>query len=1400
MATIRHTLAVDIGTNSVGSMWFDHKDGGITVGTSIFPAGVDETDDKRGDPKNAKRRMTRRTRITLRRRAERKRELRLKLIACGLLPKTAEEFKTLLQASDPWMLRREGLDKSLTPHQFGRVLLHLAQRRGALGLHIAEAEEGEDGQPEGGGASDDGKVKAAIGEMRIKMRDAKVRTFGEFIAGVRSERVHALPGPDPRPKDERKGPREYRDAIRNKAGNYEHCADRAMIRDEFAKLWEAQKNQRGETAKLLTDALRGEFDNEQGDSIWRHKGLLFGQRRQTWDLGTLGRCVLEPTERCAPHADMHASRYLVVETVNNLRIIERGTPPRSLTKEEREKIKFYLSGPLGTLPETKRTDKKTKKVKIIPERPKQNVSVTDLREKMAEWYGKGNWPGGNKTKLSPFRFNIEADEDRQINADWFSREIIHGAIGAEAWAKMPERLHEGINKAILKHDPNQDGEADQLKAGVTKWAGLNEKQAGALVAAWAKRPKLDAKRLNMSRRAVMNLLTVMDRPEPWPEPKSEGRKGHRWLTQIEGRKAIANWERTTGDTEPFKDVPTGKPMDDITRRRYATGAKGATASDRHYMGKHILMKNGKPIIGPDGHPLAEPPPAPLISNPVVRKAIHEVRRHVVEYMTTFGRKPDEIYIELAREARMGAKDSDRALFRNRLRNRIRNDIIEECKLHNRTPTQQRAAVDRVVLCMQQGGAAAVCPLCGKGGITPRKAAEGDGCEVAHIIPKGSGGHNGLGNVVLSHTKCNRDMARRTPRQFWSQSLKEGFDEGFRWVEGVFGDVGRPKPAEMKKAMTEGGHALWSCYFDWKDDKRKIEQFSKDVKDIQEMTQRQDAATKYAARQVMAYLSDALFDGKGLPERSGGNDQRTIFASDGMWTSRLRREWGLFFDPHYAKAKGLSNDEEHGRKEKNRGDHRHHAIDAIVIGLCSESRRNAWKKREEDADAEGINTADEEKMANYRRLHPLDPPAPFKTREEFWEAVKAAVFGDEETPRPICHRPVKRKLVGELHEAFPRGPVLDRAGKLTDKFTKRISILNLDPNHLREPRTEPEKDAIERLAARRMQEKGLDQRAARKWARSIVQSPGYTPLKVDPPPDKSGLVRDPALRRHLRACLSENGLNPDDFSAAEIKKLVTDGRVRQPLRDDNGKLTPGGPPIRSVVLLWTIKSPVVASLWRDDHATGKPTCIYNAETGEGDSRAARAYIGGNQHHIEIRVNEKGEWKGEMVSMFEASRRKLAKLRAFRAANVPKPKAFQERGEDGHPVMSNAERARWRPIIASIERAHPMVDRRDNESLGGRFILSLCEGETLHMVHKETKVSGYFVVAKIDSDRQLVVVPHWDARAAGLRKDSENKPIPDSKREQFAVSPSDLASHAPPGHPHAVKVRVSPLGIVNILEKD
>ncbi len=1327
----RRILGLDIGSNSIGSAWIDADTGAITVGTSVFPAGVEESDDKRGEPKNAKRRMTRRTRITLRRRAERKRALIRGLIQAKLLPSGPDEFRQLLEETDPWDLRRRGLDEALTPYQFGRALLHMAQRRGALGLKVADADAADDSDD-----GDDGKVKRAIGEVRAKMLARKARTFGEFMMMVRAERVIAVQSANRRSPAAQRGKREFRGAIRNKSQSYEHCADRAMIRDEFSMLWEAQRRLGGATAKLLSDELRAQLDDKSGDEVWRERGLLFGQRRQSWDLGTLGRCVLEPTERCVPHADMYASQYLVVETVNNLKIIERGREARPLTPEERNRIKEYLSGPLGEYTPPKRRGS----VDSPQPRPKTTASVTDLRKLMG-------W--GRATKTSEFRFNIESDEDRLINTDWFSREIVHGALTPESWARLPERAREGINRAILKFDPEQEGHAQRLKAGVMDWAKLDECRAEALLAAWRRRPRIDAKRLNMSRRAVRNLLAVMDRDAPWPDANRPG--AVRWLTQIEARKLIAE------DGE-FCDSTTGRPLDDRARERYASGAKGLSARDRYYLRKH---QN-------------ELPPAPLISNPVVRKAIHEVRRHVQDYLRTLGCKPEQITVELAREARMGAKAADRLLFRNRLRNRIRRDIIDAFGLDAGSSTQQRASVDRVILCVQQGS---VCPLCGQGGITPRMAADGEGCEISHIVPSASGGHNGFTNIVLGHTKCNRDMGRRTPTQLWSD--QEQVEAGKRWVEGIYGDIKRSKPSEMRGAS---GESLWQCYFTKRDDLAKLEQFQKNVRDIQEMTQRQEAATKYATRQVMTYLADALYEGKGLPERGG---ERVIFATDGMWTSRLRLEWGLFFDPHEMKSKGLSGSEEHQRKEKNRGDHRHHAIDAIVIALGSQSVQRQWEARERQADLAGVNTADEVAMDRYRRDNPIPLPLCYKSRDELREAVRRAVFGDPgpgDADKPVCHRPVKRKLIGALHEETLFGPVLDRSGSLTENFTARKSILSLKPKYLRMPRQESTKEAVDRLTARRLREKGVDAKAARAWARATVSSPGYAPAMVDPPLEKGGIVRDVALRARIRKCIEMGGLDPDSFTPQQIKKLFEAGGFTQA----------SGVPIRSAVLLRTMLDPVIISRWATEHATGRRYRVYDAESEAGDAAAARAYLGGNQHHIEIRVDSKGRWTGTLVSAFEAAQRKLAKLRALRKAGIPPPKQFRE--------LPKSERRRMRPQLASIERAHPLVDRSDNDALGGAFVMSLCEGEMLLMKHKQSGELGYFVVAKLDKPQSVVVVPHWDARAATDRKDSEGKRVADSSRAQLSITPNDLRTMAPPGHEHTRKLRVSPLGVVHYLDRD
>jgi hypothetical protein len=196
------------------------------------------------------------------------------------------------------------------------------------------------------------------------------------------------------------------------------------------------------------------------------------------------------------------------------------------------------------------------------------------------------------------------------------------------------------------------------------------------------------------------------------------------------------------------------------------------------------------------------------------------------------------------------------------------------------------------------------------------------------------------------------------------------------------------------------------------------------------------------------------------------------------------------------------------------------------------------------------------------------------------------------------------------------------------------------------------------------------------------------------------------------------------------------------------------------------------------------------------RSRRAYIGGNNHHIELRVDSKNKYTGIVISAFEASQRKLSKLKAFRREAIPRPSEFKN--------LSRAEKDRLRPVIREIESSHPIVDRRDDDSKGGAFVMSLCEGETLLMRSKlpggEIGPTGFFVVAKLEKPNAVVLVPHWDARSATERKDADGKPVAGSQREQFSMVPSDLPILAPEGAPLPIKVAVDPLGSPSRLTGD
>ncbi len=435
-------LGLDIGTNSVGSAWIDLEREEVRVGVSVFPAGVEQKDEGRGAPKNQVRRQKRSLRRSLARRSTRKRKLRMFLIDHGLLPANPAEMKEIF-ATDPWNLRRKGLRAQLTPHEFGRVLLHLCQRRGALGLKMPEpdsdAEEGQ--QPKKGkrGGSDDpeGLVKAAVEatERAMEQHDG-VTTFGELMAIIADQRRELLRDNFGAPKKDGSGNAvTYSKAIRNKGGAFEFHADRAMLHKEFNELWRKQSSFDSALAKMLTSELRTVLDNPDGNAVWQYQGLLFGQRRTYWDTGSLGRCDLEPTDRCVPIADRHASYYRVLETVNNIRIRFPGDNDfRPLTAEQRTKVMRKLrkqkAGTVASIRAAMGIDKRSLK--------RRDLSEED------------------------YALNLERDEEREINTDWFYREVVVAAIGEPAWSALEESQQEAINRALLRFDPSIDADTGRL--------------------------------------------------------------------------------------------------------------------------------------------------------------------------------------------------------------------------------------------------------------------------------------------------------------------------------------------------------------------------------------------------------------------------------------------------------------------------------------------------------------------------------------------------------------------------------------------------------------------------------------------------------------------------------------------------------------------------------------------------------------------------------------------------------------------------------------------------------------------------------------------------------------------------------------------------------------------------
>jgi len=286
-------LGLDIGTNSIGWCLIEDDQRVLDIGVRIFSDGR--------DPKSgASLAVDRRAARAMRRRRDRyigRRSAFLEtLVRFGLMPVDADEAK-LVAARDPYTLRARALSDRLDPHDIGRALFHLNQRRGFLSNRKAERRSKD---------NEDGKIASGAKELDRAMAEAGADTLGAFLTGRFEKRVR----------------------LNSESQSFDFYPQRRHIEWEFQRIWEEQAPHH---PGLLTEEAREAL----------HRILFFQRPLKAPKVGVClfaGRYGISPIEPRLPKAHPLFQERRLYEEVNQLEITAPGELPRKLNIDQRDSL------------------------------------------------------------------------------------------------------------------------------------------------------------------------------------------------------------------------------------------------------------------------------------------------------------------------------------------------------------------------------------------------------------------------------------------------------------------------------------------------------------------------------------------------------------------------------------------------------------------------------------------------------------------------------------------------------------------------------------------------------------------------------------------------------------------------------------------------------------------------------------------------------------------------------------------------------------------------------------------------------------------------------------------------------------------------------------------------------
>lgn len=376
-----------------------------------------------------------------------------------------------------------------------------------------------------------------------------------------------------------------------------------------------------------------------------------------------------------------------------------------------------------------------------------------------------------------------------------------------------------------------------------------------------------------------------------------------------------------------------------------------------------------------------------LRNPTVARTRNELRKVVNNLIDMFG-KPDLIRVELARDVGLSKREREEKANgireQEKRREKARKELIEDksCNI----PQPSRKDVDKFLLWKECGR---FCPYTGCP-ISCEALFHTNEFDVEHIWPRSLS----LDDSFRNKTLCRKDVNIRKGNQTPFQCFGHNREEWKRIKTRVNG----------RKASQRGGDGM---------SPGKIKRFLSEDPIPKDFAARQMNDTAYAAREAVVYLKQ-LWPAK----ESEATGTVKVQAVSGRVTAHLRRLWDL------NRILGDTG-------EKNRADHRHHAVDALTVACTHPGMTQKLSRYWQDKDNPRPTV----------QKPSLSPP--WETiRKDAEEAVEAIV---------VSHR-VRKKVSGRLHKETIYGDTCkeETAGKMTYRlFVTRKNVEALSKKELKE---------------------------------------------------------------------------------------------------------------------------------------------------------------------------------------------------------------------------------------------------------------------------------------------------------------------------------------------------------------